>query len=134
MNFIVAIKKKICINILTMIYALVAELVDAADLKSVGRKAVPVRFRPSAPIKSPPLRWVFCWYDILSIEPAQCRFDYKRKRYGGIAVGFADERSAAKLSRPSAPFYKTLLWESFLFVGLAYNNSDDFISEIDICP
>lgn len=26
-----------------------AELVDAADLKSVGRKAVPVRFRPSAP-------------------------------------------------------------------------------------
>ena len=28
-----------------------AELVDAADLKSVGRKAVPVRFRPSAPIK-----------------------------------------------------------------------------------
>ena len=32
------------------IYALVAELVDAADLKSVGRKAVPVRFRPSAPL------------------------------------------------------------------------------------
>ena len=30
-------------------FALVAELVDAADLKSVGRKAVPVRFRPSAP-------------------------------------------------------------------------------------
>ena len=27
-----------------------AESVDAADLKSVGRKAVPVRFRPSAPI------------------------------------------------------------------------------------
>ena len=27
-----------------------AEQVDAADLKSVGRKAVPVRFRPSAPI------------------------------------------------------------------------------------
>ena len=26
-----------------------AEQVDAADLKSVGRKAVPVRFRPSAP-------------------------------------------------------------------------------------
>ncbi len=29
-----------------------AELVDAADLKSVGRKAVPVRFRPSAPFLS----------------------------------------------------------------------------------
>ena len=27
----------------------VAELVDATDLKSVGRKAVPVRFRPGAP-------------------------------------------------------------------------------------
>lgn len=29
--------------------ALVAEQVDAADLKSVDRKVVPVRFRPSAP-------------------------------------------------------------------------------------
>ena len=28
-----------------------AELVDAADLKSVVRKDVPVRFRPSAPFK-----------------------------------------------------------------------------------
>ena len=27
----------------------VAELVDATDLKSVGRKAMPVRFRPGAP-------------------------------------------------------------------------------------
>ena len=27
-----------------------AELVDAADLKSVVRKDVPVRFRPSAPV------------------------------------------------------------------------------------
>ena len=36
-------------------FALVAEQVDAADLKSVGRKAVPVRFRPSAPIKKPTL-------------------------------------------------------------------------------
>ena len=37
-----------------MDYALVAEQVDAADLKSVGRKAVPVRFRPSAPFKKAP--------------------------------------------------------------------------------
>ena len=42
------------------IYALVAELVDAADLKSVGRKAVPVRFRPSAPfLIMHPLRCFF---------------------------------------------------------------------------
>ena len=31
--------------------ALVAELVDAADLKSVGIYPVPVRFRPSAPLE-----------------------------------------------------------------------------------
>ena len=31
-------------------YALVAEQVDAADLKSVGGNSVPVRFRPSAPL------------------------------------------------------------------------------------
>ena len=37
------------------IYALVAEQVDAADLKSVGSNPVPVRFRPSAPTKKPPL-------------------------------------------------------------------------------
>ncbi len=29
----------------------VAELVDATDLKSVGRKAMPVRFRPGAPTR-----------------------------------------------------------------------------------
>ena len=39
--------KIICINI--FVDALVAEQVDAADLKSVVRKDVPVRFRPSAP-------------------------------------------------------------------------------------
>lgn len=40
-------------------YALVAEQVDAADLKSVGSNPVPVRFRPSAPTKKPPLAGVF---------------------------------------------------------------------------
>ena len=43
-----------------MDYALVAEQVDAADLKSVGRKAVPVRFRPSAPFKKAPFEVFFC--------------------------------------------------------------------------
>ena len=38
-------------KVIVRFHALVAELVDAADLKSVGRKAVPVRFRPSAPFK-----------------------------------------------------------------------------------
>ena len=33
-------------------FALVAEQVDAADLKSVGSNPVPVRFRPSAPIEN----------------------------------------------------------------------------------
>ena len=41
----------VCIKSLLRIFALVAELVDAADLKSVGSNPVPVRFRPSAPIK-----------------------------------------------------------------------------------
>jgi hypothetical protein len=31
-------------------YAWVAERVDARDLKSLGRKAVPVRVRPQAPV------------------------------------------------------------------------------------
>ena len=34
-------------------YARVAELVDARDLKSLGRKAVPVRFRSRAPEDNP---------------------------------------------------------------------------------
>ena len=53
-----------------------AELVDAADLKSVGRKAVPVRFRPSAPIKKPPFMGGFL-IDMIhqSIEAARCRFE-----------------------------------------------------------
>ena len=42
-------KKNICIKLLDD--ALVAESVDAADLKSVGIYPVPVQVRPSAPIK-----------------------------------------------------------------------------------
>ena len=58
------------------IYALVAELVDAADLKSVGSNPVPVRFRPSAPIKKPPYMGGF-FIGMINrvIEPAQCRFE-----------------------------------------------------------
>ena len=33
-------------------YARMVKLVDTRDLKSLGRKAVPVRFRLRAPIKS----------------------------------------------------------------------------------
>ena len=42
----------VCIRLFVDDFALVAELVDAADLKSVGSNPVPVRFRPSAPIKN----------------------------------------------------------------------------------
>ena len=43
-------------------FALVAELVDAADLKSVARKGVPVRFRPSAPLRKLPVSAVFLFF------------------------------------------------------------------------
>ena len=39
--------------------ALVAELVDAADLKSVGIYPVPVQVRPSAPIEKSTLPGAF---------------------------------------------------------------------------
>lgn len=52
-----------------------AELVDAADLKSVGSNPVPVRFRPSAPIKTPPLAGGFLIGMINRIiEPAPYKF------------------------------------------------------------
>ena len=60
-------------------YALVAELVDAADLKSVGRKTVPVRFRPSAPIKNVLfMRAFFVGMINIASKRHRCRFDYKR--------------------------------------------------------
>ena len=39
----------VCITLVDFIVAPVAELVDAADLKSVDRKVVPVQVRPGAP-------------------------------------------------------------------------------------
>ena len=68
----------------------------------VSRSAMPMsavneakRSNPSAPAnKQAPLAGVF----LLAIggdeeNPRQRGFDYKRKRYGCIAVGYADERS-----------------------------------------
>ena len=50
----------VCITLVDFTDAPVAELVDAADLKSVGSNPVPVRFRPSAPfIKNALLRAFF---------------------------------------------------------------------------
>ena len=44
----------VCITLVDFTDAPVAELVDAADLKSVDRKVVPVQVRPGAPIRKPP--------------------------------------------------------------------------------
>ena len=47
-----------------------AEQVDAADLKSVGSNPVPVRFRPSAPIKKEGVYTLFFyWYVSIGSEP-----------------------------------------------------------------
>lgn len=49
----------VCITLVDFTDAPVAELVDAADLKSVDRKVVPVQVRPGAPITKPPFSAVF---------------------------------------------------------------------------
>ena len=66
----------VCIKSVLCDFALVAELVDAADLKSVEGNLVPVRFRPSAPIKKEVFRTSF-FVGIIDryIEPARCRFE-----------------------------------------------------------
>ncbi len=52
------------------------QLVAAADLKSVGSNPVPVRFRPSAPIRNTLPERVFLIGMInRNIEPARCRFE-----------------------------------------------------------
>jgi hypothetical protein len=70
-------------------HARVAELVDARDLKSLGRKAVPVRFRSRAPEDNPTkcdevreaLRnQGFFWNRVQKIEGLEKdRFDLKKK-------------------------------------------------------
>ncbi len=92
-----------------------AELVDAADLKSVARKGVPVRFRPSAPIKNIPLWDVFYWnIDRLKRHSAGLTTSERQTEYAGQPL--ADKRSAAKLSRPSAPFVKKHLSRCFFIM------------------
>ena len=49
----------VCITLVDFTDAPVAELVDAADLKSVDRKVVPVQVRPGAPIRKPLFSAVF---------------------------------------------------------------------------
>ena len=71
-------------------FALVAEQVDAADLKSVGRKAVPVRFRPSAPIKKLTL--------VVSFFIGMCY--RKTKRH---SAGLTTSESDTGVSRSASP-------------------------------
>lgn len=57
----------VCITLVDFTDAPVAELVDAADLKSVGRKAVPVQVRPGAPITKP-FQWMVLLYLNIILE------------------------------------------------------------------
>lgn len=61
--------------------ALVAEQVDAADLKSVARKGVPVRFRPSAPLRKPPFLAVFLFFKSNFILTLKCKYPHIRIKY-----------------------------------------------------
>ena len=62
----------VCIRLSVDDFALVAELVDAADLKSVGSNPVPVRFRPSAPFLKKHLSRCFFAYMGLALKKFDC--------------------------------------------------------------
>ena len=65
-----------------------AELVDAADLKSVGSNPVPVRFRPSAPIKNATHSGgIFYWYD-------------KQEYRSGTGAGLESSENSLKNKEP----------------------------------
>ena len=64
--------------------ALVAESVDAADLKSVGIYPVPVQVWPSAP-KQPPFREVFlCSKGQLGLQQCQFTQDIRQALTAGL--------------------------------------------------
>ena len=78
-----------------------AEQVDAADLKSVGRKAVPVRFRPSAPFKKVLFMRAFLIGMIYqSIEAARCRFEPQFAGERSAPVKFLSEQGRRRQKHP----------------------------------
>ena len=60
-------------------FALVAEQVDAADLKSVGSNPVPVRFRPSAPSKTHQKVSFFIAYNEYSLSCNLINIDFEMR-------------------------------------------------------
>ena len=70
-----------------MDFALVAELVDAADLKSVGIYPVPVRFRPSAPFYKKHLSRCFFAFAGLKYMKSDCSIS-KNSNFLNI-IGFS---------------------------------------------
>ena len=90
-----------------------AEQVDAADLKSVGRKAVPVRFRPSAPFKKVLFMRAFLIGMIYqSIEAARCRFEPQFAGERSAPVKFLSEQGRRSHSGLAHQFGEG--WQNFL--------------------